>query len=173
MKSHSPTTSRLPWLVFGLVAACDSGLHLGADGGKGVLGATGGSQPSTTASPSGGAGGEGTGGTLGTGGVPSGAIPDSGTGGSAGGPGGTNVIVHACPNDLQQLFPCYECDPLPAGRTDGCPPASTFCSTDSDPNADVRYPAGCSVKYGQYYAPYYPNDLESAYCTGSFWQCLM
>jgi hypothetical protein len=177
MRNPSVTHSRLPWLIFGLLAACNSGLRLGADGGQVDLGATGGSQPSTTAPPTGGTGGGGTGGTLGAGGVPSGVITDSGTGGSAGAPGnagtgGANVNVRVCPN-----FPtgslCYTCDPLPAGRTDGCPPATTFCSNEFDPNAAVRYPAGCTVKYGQYYVPYYPDQLQSAYCDGTGWKCLL
>jgi hypothetical protein len=181
MRTSSPTTpSRHLWLIFGLLAACSSGLPLDEDGGKAALNATGGRQPSTTGSHSGGAGDEGTSGTISTGGLPSGGIPNSETDGSAGAPGnagtgGTDVNIRACPNvlDPSVVFPCYTCDPLPAGRTDGCPPASTFCSNDFDPNVHVRYPAGCNVKYGEYYVPYYPNDLESANCTGSVWQCLM
>jgi hypothetical protein len=170
MKRPSRSTSRLPWLFLGLLAACDSGLRLGPDGGDGGLGPTGGSPASPTTPAGGGAGG---GGTDGAGGVPSGVVADSGTGGSAGAPdtGGANGNVRVCPS-----FPtgslCYTCDPLPAGRTDGCPPATTFCSDYVDPNSDVRYPDGCNVKYPQYNVPYHPNELQSAYCHGSVWVCL-
>jgi hypothetical protein len=110
--------------------------------------------------------------------VPDGTADSVSDGAGASGDAGTgepNLSVRICPNvlDPSVVFPCYTCDPLPAGRTDGCPPATSFCSTAPDPRAQVRYPADCTVRYGQYYVPYYPNDLQSAYCNGTFWQCLM
>ena len=76
--------------------------------------------------------------------------------------------IHTCPTTLADpsLFPCYKCDPLPAGSTEGCP---SIDGNGIEDKPGVRYPVGCDVVFGEYYVPYYPNELKSSHCVYASW----
>jgi hypothetical protein len=114
--------------------------------------------------------------TGGAGGVSLGGVLNTAAGGSAGAPGnagtgGTNVNVHECLHvrSPSVVYPCYACDPLPAGRKDGCP--QTFGCSGSG-GAQAYYPSGCNVVF-DFYNEYYPDELQSAQCQGTVWYCAL
>ena len=148
----------------------------GASGTGGTSGTGGAGGAGTTAAPTG--GNAGTGGTSSAGGTQGGSAP---TGGSASVPDtsgtGGNVNVYDCVHLYPLTQTCIQCDPLPPGSTDGCPPpvnctgsAGMVYVDYGDSSSPIRYPKGCAATYTKM-NPWYPGQYDMSSCNGPEWWC--
>jgi hypothetical protein len=157
-------------LVFALFTACGGDVHESSStGGAGLGGSTGNGGNPSVAGSSGALSGSGTGGSAGDG--ADGGSP--GAGGTSGG-SGTQQCFYGLPLPEE---PCFTCEPLPAGSTDGCgPPPAMWGWDGSVADPTLMYPVGCTV-YLPVENPFYPGGPQTCSCEawmpdeGPAWTC--